>query len=1203
MAAFYPGPVATVLGQVPEEDGWDITPSHGGVVQGGFEFDLPISTQPHSSYNDSRPLSPSSSPPATSTTTATTATTTTTHSPSATSAATAVPRPLPALSARAQSTPRPRPVSMPPQAYNTSPQTSSSDRDRQQPMSDQKHRQHRDGSTSKQSRSANRVLGDYTLTKTLGAGSMGKVKLAVHNVTDEKLAIKILPRVHPSTSLPNGSNASPEAIAKQASKDASKEIRTIREAALSMLLHHPYICGMREMIIHQHHYYMVFEYVSGGQMLDYIISHGRLRERVARKFARQIGSALDYCHRNNVVHRGTSHLFTSSRASYSPMHLPDLKIENILISETGNIKIIDFGLSNLYDPAERLSTFCGSLYFAAPELLNAKVYTGPEVDVWSFGVVLYVLVCGKVPFDDQSMPALHAKIKRGFVEYPVWLSAECKHLLSRMLVTNPAARASLMEVLEHPWMVRGFSGPPDSHLVHREPLRVDDLDRQVIRGMKGFEFGSEEDIERKLVAVLESEAYIRAIATWDRKRGRNGGRWGESFSNSSLAISFDGSSSNITRMLFPPASSPPTSPSHSPPNSQSHLSIADAGREPVDPTRGFHPLISMYYLAREKLERERVYGPGHFANSQISIQSGVPAIDEAVPNAYGAKAQSHPAKREPQPLVAPVSARVDYSMPLPRLPAPETSHYSGMSYDAAPATASPTTATFHGQPRARDVGLPPPPPPTKRVDLAVIPATPTTGTALPRAPPASTHRRSHSLSQRPIVLRGLGGVFGGTEKPVDELTEDIQIPHTAGPEVGEFAAAKERVVGEDERGVHDGPLSAGATLVKRFGTLLGGRGDDGKRGQGSIGKRTTIVGGLPLKAATDTEAEKRSHAADMFHEKSGAESEGRRQTRVSHCRIRIGERRRFWIRRAGRYAMSGRSSTGGALLPSVGGTIGRHRRPSTGYGTSSVRPVAMSQFGRTEEVEENAEHETSDSRDENFRDSPHVDKDFKPVHLKGLFSAQTTRCSVSTTSTKQPSALKADIKKVLDRMQVQYRETKSGFECIHIPSIDISSVPEGAQSRPSNHRRRGSSGSNETGKTRRSLVKKASKLSFGVKSRDRESIKEKEPELTTPEKELPTRPSAGTALSATPSSGSSSFFNVSSTAHTILAEGSRHPEVNGTMTTVGSPLDEPQTLRTTFADQKQALAANTKGLWYDAADAGATPITNATTDVGTVPHR
>ena len=371
----------TGLSQVSEE--YASTPTHGGTVTTGHEFDMAIAEKTGGEQPQPPPTTAQQAP---------------------------------AQRRSGTSSQRPRPVSMPPQPYGQSNGPVPAERERQH--ADENSRQHhgKDQSAPRVSRGSSRVLGDYTLGKTLGAGSMGKVKLAQHANSDEKvclpfsfrrmssaygppkLAIKILPRVIPNP------NPSSETAAKAAAKDASKEIRTLREAALSMLLHHPYICGMREMIVHQHHYYMVFEYVNGGQMLDYIISHGRLRERVARKFARQIGSALEYCHKNNVVHR-------------------DLKIENILISQTGNIKIIDFGLSNLYDPSNHLGTFCGSLYFAAPELLNAKIYTGPEVDVWSFGVVLYVLVCGKVPFDDQSMPALHAKIKRGLVEYPVWLSA------------------------------------------------------------------------------------------------------------------------------------------------------------------------------------------------------------------------------------------------------------------------------------------------------------------------------------------------------------------------------------------------------------------------------------------------------------------------------------------------------------------------------------------------------------------------------------------------------------------------------------------------------------------------------------------------------------------------------------------------------------------------------------------------------------
>lgn len=209
------------------------------------------------------------------------------------------------------------------------------------------------------------------------------------------MACKIIPRLSPD----DGQHSRAE----RERADQSKEIRTAREAAIVTLLNHPHICGLRDVVRTNYHWYMLFEYVNGGQMLDYIISHGKLKEKQARKFSRQIASALDYCHRNSIVHR-------------------DLKIENILISKTGDIKIIDFGLSNLFAPKGHLKTFCGSLYFAAPELLQARAYTGPEVDVWSFGIVLYVLVCGKVPFDDQSMPALHAKIKKGVVDYPSWLS-------------------------------------------------------------------------------------------------------------------------------------------------------------------------------------------------------------------------------------------------------------------------------------------------------------------------------------------------------------------------------------------------------------------------------------------------------------------------------------------------------------------------------------------------------------------------------------------------------------------------------------------------------------------------------------------------------------------------------------------------------------------------------------------------------------
>ncbi|EPB90651.1 CAMK/CAMKL/KIN1 protein kinase [Mucor circinelloides 1006PhL] len=328
--------------------------------------------------------------------------------------------------------------------------------------------------------------------KTIGAGSMGKVKLAecLTDVHKQKYAVKIMPKVDlgsiPASAKPKDPKDTPE----------EREQRTIREMAIMRLLRHPNICQLKEYITEGDKYYMFLEYVDGGQLLDYIIKHGKLREKQARKFARQIVSALDYCHRNSIVHR-------------------DLKIENILITQSEQLKIIDFGLSNVYSPTQQLNTFCGSLYFAAPELLRAKQYTGPEVDVWSFGVVLYVLVCGRVPFDDTNLPALHEKIKSGVVEdYPDHLGKDCLDLLSKIFVVDPSRRITLSAIQSHPWMNKGYEEPIRNYLPHRQPLEHIDMD--IVNGMDGFGLGTPQEIAEKLQKIISSAAYQTAALKIDQ---------------------------------------------------------------------------------------------------------------------------------------------------------------------------------------------------------------------------------------------------------------------------------------------------------------------------------------------------------------------------------------------------------------------------------------------------------------------------------------------------------------------------------------------------------------------------------------------------------------------------------------------------------------------------------------------------------------
>ncbi|GMM56009.1 serine/threonine protein kinase [Maudiozyma humilis] len=391
-----------------------------------------------------------------------------------------------------------------------------------------------------------RALGDWDFLETVGAGSMGKVKLAKHHQTNEVCAIKIVNRatkafLHKEQSLPPASTPEEKADRqKKLEKEISRDKRTIREASLGQVLYHPHICRLFEMCTMSNHFYMLFEYVSGGQLLDYIIQHGSLREHHARKFARGIASALKYLHANNIVHR-------------------DLKIENIMISTSGEIKIIDFGLSNVYDSRKLLHTFCGSLYFAAPELLKATPYIGPEVDIWSFGVVLYVLVCGKVPFDDENSSVLHEKIKQGKVEYPNHLSIEIISLLSKMLVVEPAKRAKLKQVIEHPWMNRGYDYLTPSYLPKRIPMTPELIDDNVIKEMFRLEFVDNIDDTRAiLLKIIAEDSYIELSNYY----------W------SLVSEMKNGGNANIQHNNF------------------------------EDPTEAYHPLLSMYYLVSEMLARK-----------------------------------------------------------------------------------------------------------------------------------------------------------------------------------------------------------------------------------------------------------------------------------------------------------------------------------------------------------------------------------------------------------------------------------------------------------------------------------------------------------------------------------------------------------------------------------------------------------------------
>eukprot|EP00979_Chaetoceros_neogracilis_P002426 scaffold423_cov278-Chaetoceros_neogracile.AAC.3 len=255
-------------------------------------------------------------------------------------------------------------------------------------------------------------IGQYVLGKNLGIGAFGKVKLATHSVTGHKVAVKILNKAK--------------------IKQLGMEEKVQREINILHLCTHPHIIRLYEVIDTPTDIFLVNEYVSGGELFDYIVSKGRLSSDEARNFFHQIVSGVEYCHFQKIVHR-------------------DLKPENLLLDSNLNIKIADFGLSNLMRDGDFLRTSCGSPNYAAPEVISGHLYAGPEVDVWSCGVILYALLCGSLPFDDESIPNLFKKIKSGMYSLPSHLSQLARNLIPRMLEVDPMKRITIPEIRLHPW--------------------------------------------------------------------------------------------------------------------------------------------------------------------------------------------------------------------------------------------------------------------------------------------------------------------------------------------------------------------------------------------------------------------------------------------------------------------------------------------------------------------------------------------------------------------------------------------------------------------------------------------------------------------------------------------------------------------------------------------------------------------------------
>jgi len=261
-------------------------------------------------------------------------------------------------------------------------------------------------------------MNNYVIKELIESGTTSQVYHGIDSRSKKQVAIKVINRKRYVG----------------VERKSTREERILREVLVSFLLDHRNIVKLRDFFFTDEFFYLVFDYIKGEQLLKKIVKKKKFSEKVARKYFLDVLSAVSYCHEYQIIHR-------------------DIKIENILIDKDNSAKLIDFGLSNFYDREGFLGTFCGSLYFAAPELLSGMQYEGPEIDIWSMGVVLYVMVCGKVPFDDRNIQSLYQKIIAGNLAVE-GLSSELESLLRRMLDPNRTTRITMQEIQKDRWIMQ-----------------------------------------------------------------------------------------------------------------------------------------------------------------------------------------------------------------------------------------------------------------------------------------------------------------------------------------------------------------------------------------------------------------------------------------------------------------------------------------------------------------------------------------------------------------------------------------------------------------------------------------------------------------------------------------------------------------------------------------------------------------------------